>query len=123
MALFDKFRTASSSKGRTEAQSVIESLSEILNTRRGYGSFLDNFGIMDLSDRISRQQIALAVVREVREVISNYEQRITVGEIVEVPQVHPTRMSFSIQCSFGEEKLPLQMVFDSSLSTFELGTS
>ncbi len=123
MALFDKFRTASASKGRTEAHSIIESLSEILNTRRGYGSFLDDFGIMDLSDRISRQQIALAVVREVREVIQNYEQRITVGEIVEIPEVHPTRMSFSIQCSLGNDKMPLQMVFDSSLSTFELGTS
>ncbi len=121
MALLDKFRTGRNGAPLSEAESVIDSLSEVLNTRRGFGSFLPNFGIMDLSDRVSREQIALAVVREVQYCIEAYEPRITVREIKQVPQVHPTRLAFSIECTIGAEKRPLEMVFDAALATFELG--
>lgn len=121
MALLDKFRTNQDSESRSDVESILDNLSEVLNTRRGYGSFLSDFGILDLSDRASREQIALAVVHEVQRCIAAYEPRVTVHEFREVPQVHPTRISFSLVCSIGDENRPLDMVFDTSAASFDLG--
>ncbi len=121
MALLDKFRTNTNSDSRSDIESILDNLSEVLNTRRGYGSFLKDFGILDLSDQASREQIALAVVKEVQRCIEAYEPRVVVHEFKEVPQLHPTRIAFSLVCSIADQDRPLNMVFDTQVSSFDLG--
>ena len=113
MALFSKFSSASRRAGLNPyLASIVENLNNVLNTKRDYGSPLRDFGVRDLSEHRTRDDIALAVMQEVRECIERYEPRVTLEKIALDNDNNPMRLSFTIQCSVRQDEKTLRMVFD-----------
>ncbi|MFO0580128.1 MAG: GPW/gp25 family protein [Polyangia bacterium] len=56
--------------------SVVRNLAHLLNSRRGYGSLLCSFGLVDYLSEPDARGVALAVLREIRDDIEGYEPRL-----------------------------------------------
>lgn len=111
MALFDKF--VSGGRGRTSSKAdILENLKNILNTRRHYGSILEDFGVRSPTEHRSRHSMALAVMREMRENIEAYEPRITVHAVELDEGTAPFRLGFTIRCSLLDEPDVLHISVD-----------
>ncbi|MHC1724556.1 MAG: type VI secretion system baseplate subunit TssE [Syntrophobacteraceae bacterium] len=124
MALFRKFMGRSElPKEELEMTSVIANLNNILNTKKGYGSMLRDFGIRDMNEFISREHIALAVIEEVKTSIEKYEPRVELIKITRIDDDNPLRLSFQIECKLRDTSQSLHMVFDTAYSTINLGAN
>lgn len=101
MAFFDKFRASTRGReSRTEVDSILSNLEHVLNTKRGWGSPLADFGIRNLTEYTSREHVAKAVMDEIKENISRYEQRIRIDSIeIDDSDPSPFWISFTLQCS------------------------
>lgn len=123
MALLKKFmRRADSRADGWEMDSIVSNLNNILNTRKGYGSILSDFGIRDMNEFISREHIALAVIDEVRKSIEKYEPRVELVKITRIEDDNPLRLSFQIDCRLRDTSKSLHMVFDTVYNSINLGS-
>ena len=114
MALFRKLSQTPRKAPDVEAvESIVRNLNQILNTRRGFGSFLTDFGISDLSECSSREVLIVAIRREVELSISRYEPRIRVIAVEAKEGPDRLRLSFVITCAFRDSKRSFDLVFES----------
>jgi len=121
MPLFDKFMYHSGSRSENkDLLSIVENLNNILNTKKGYGSFLAEFGIRDMNEYTSRDDIIHAVMNEVKENIERYEPRVRVMDIVIEQDDNPFALSFKVACMVRESSKSLKMVFDSVFNNFHI---
>ncbi len=124
MAFFGKFvRRTGLRNENEELNGIVSNLNNILNTRKGYGSILRDFGIRDMNEFISREHIALAVIEEVKANIEKYEPRVELVSITRVDDDNPLRLSFQIECRLRETQQSLHMVFDTVYSSVDLGSN
>jgi len=123
VALLHRFRHKRFKQGSLEEElaSIVENLNHILNTRRGYGSFLTDYGISDLSDRTNRDQLQLAVMAEVEECIRRFEPRLLLRKIEPVDAESGLRMAFRLDCDVRSTQKPFRIVFDTLYSSFDVG--
>jgi len=121
MTLFGKFGLADNSKLCDEnLLSIMNNLNNILNSKRGYSSFLPDFGIRDLNEYSSRDFLIPVVIEEVRKCIEQYEPRVKVINIVPVDEKDPLRISFNLECVVLKNTKSLHMVFDSVFNSFRV---
>lgn len=95
-----------------EVNSIIENINNILTTRRGYGFFLQGFGMSDHHHLNSGSDIAAIIIKELKENIENFEPRIEVTEIVNIADDGISRMSFSINCLMRDNNRSLKLFLD-----------
>ena len=121
MALFDKYAD-SSSVGHKERdlQSIVENLNYVLNTKKGYGSFLKDFGIRDMNEYSSRDHLAVAIMEEVKYTIEHYEPRLQLIKISIEDNNDPFRISFKIECRVKDTQQDLFMEFNSAYNNFRI---
>ena len=120
--LLEKFgRHSGQQSENPELKSIISNLNNVLNTRKGYGSVLSDFGIRDMNEFVSRDHIALAVMEEVKANIRKYEPRVELVSIIRVDDKNPLRLSFQIECRVQETRQSLHMVLDTVNSSVNLG--
>lgn len=120
MALF-RGNTAKPAKGRPDdLQKIVEHLNCILNTKKGYGSILSDFGIRDLNEYTSRDVLVKAIMQEVKHNIECYEPRLQIEEITVEENNDPFRISFSIKCFLKDSKKALVMEFNSIYNHFDV---
>jgi type VI secretion system lysozyme-like protein len=121
MALFSKFGDSSSigHKDR-DLLNVIENLNHILNTKKGYGSFLKEYGIRDMNEYSSRDQLAVAIMEEVKYNIEQYETRLQLVNISIEDNRDPFRISFKIECRLKDTQKALFMEFNSVYNDFRI---
>ncbi len=119
MAFFNKF-TGNTSAGREEEdiQSILENLNNVLNTKKGYGSFLEGYGIRDMNEYSSREHLAAAIMDEVTHNIEQYEPRLQLVNISVEDTDDPFRIAFKIECGVKETAQALFMEFDSVYNDF-----
>jgi len=121
MAFFNKFATkAPAVQKSAELTGIVENLNNILNTKRQYGSFLMDFGIRDLNEYTSQDDIALAVIDEVKINIERYEPRVEVLNIRRVEDKSPFHLAFELECVVKENSQSLHMVFDSLFNNIQI---
>lgn len=121
MPFFDKFTSKSTPlQENSELISIIDNLNNILNTKRGYGSFLADFGIRDLNEYTSQDDIAIAVINEVKENIEKYEQRVEIVNITRSEDSNPFHIAFNIECVVRKNARSLHMVFDSVFKSVQI---
>ncbi len=116
--MFDKFR--SEGRKQTRAESVVENLQNILNCKREFGSILKDLGIRSLTEYRSRDEIAAAVMQDVRENIERYEPRLRLKAITLENGDSPFRLSFTVQCELIEGTQVMQVSFDTVFGKFEV---
>jgi type VI secretion system lysozyme-like protein len=123
MAFMEKFgRRSGLQAENSELNSILSNLKNILNTRKGYGSILRDFGIRDMNEYISRDHIALVVIEEVKANIKKYEPRVELVSMTRVDDKNPLRLSFQIECRLQETRQSLRMVLDTVNSAVTLGS-
>jgi type VI secretion system protein len=122
MALLRKFARRPELRAENpELDSIIANLNNILNTRKGYGSILRDFGIRDMNEYLSREHIALALIKEVEENIEKFEPRVQLVKITRTDDENPLRLSFQIECRLRDRPQSLEMVMDTLYNSVSLG--
>ncbi|GMV40032.1 MAG: hypothetical protein AMXMBFR64_17480 [Myxococcales bacterium] len=122
MALFDKFAPAGGPLGRAaEVEGILENLENVLNTKRGWGSPLPDFGIRTLTEYTSREDIARAVMVEIRECIERYEPRLRLEAItVEERERAPFRLSFTLRCALVDGAQLVRVSVNTVFGSFDV---
>jgi type VI secretion system lysozyme-like protein len=102
MGIFEKFsaRDRRSEHG-VAIESVLRNLEHVLNSKRGWGSFLPDYGVSALTEHASRTIIAESVMAELRECITKYEPRLRFDsiELDDREANNPFWISFTLRCS------------------------
>ena len=113
MSFLKRFeRTAHGSANPIEP--VLRNIGHILNAKRGYGSFLDDFGISDLSHCASREALIDILTAQIRETITRFEPRVSVLDVSVSPNERPSQISLVLSCVLKSERASFDLVFDSA---------
>jgi type VI secretion system lysozyme-like protein len=112
MALLRKLVGYKTKPNVDEVSSIIDNLHIILNTKRGYGFFLQNFGLSDYHHLHSGDDIAKMVVREISENIALFEPRLTLVNVKAIKDSNVARLSFRIDCQIRESAYSLKLFLD-----------
>ncbi len=121
MAFLNRFLGGTVAEGDEQAlQTIIDNLNHLLNTKKGFGSFVEGFGIRDMNEYSSREQLAAAIMEEVRSNIENFEPRLEFGSIALEESTDNFRISFKIECRLKESKKALLMEFNPVYNDFKV---
>jgi type VI secretion system lysozyme-like protein len=116
--LLEKLGAGGGRRSVSLIESIVANLTNVLNTKRDFGSPLPDLGIRSLTEYSSRDQIALAVMNDVREAIEKYEPRLILEDIAIAPSDSPFRLSFTIHCSIIDGTKKLAVSFDTVFGSF-----
>jgi type VI secretion system lysozyme-like protein len=103
-----------------DLQKVVANLNWVLNTKRGYGSILTDFGISDLNECTSRDVLILKIMEEVKRNIELYEPRLQLINIAVKDNKDVFRISFDINCILKDTRKALVMEFNSVYNNFNI---
>ena len=103
-----------------DLQNIVANLNRILNTKRGYGSILTDFGISDLNECTSRDVLVLRIMEEVKRNIELYEPRMQLVNIAVKDNNDAFRISFDINCILKDTRKALVMEFNSVYSNINI---
>jgi type VI secretion system protein len=95
-----------------EIISIIDNLNNILNTKRGYGFFLQDFGLSDHHHLSSCEDITEMITREISENIARFEPRIELVKIDTIKDDRLFRISFRIDCVVHDNGCSLKLFLD-----------
>ncbi len=118
MALFKGERTTSGTD--VDLQKIVANLNRVLNTKRGYGSILTDFGISDLNGCTSRDILIVRIMEEVKRNIELYEPRLQLINIAVKDNNDTFRISFDINCILKDTRKALVMEFNSVYNNFNI---
>ena len=102
----------------TELADVIRNLNHILTTKRGYGYFLESFGLTDAAFRTTEESVVV-LTRELRENIRLYEPRV---ELVDIDEEYSDgeRPRLIVSMRVRDRKEKLKLVVDLSDRSFDI---
>jgi type VI secretion system lysozyme-like protein len=120
MALLRKLVDYKTKPNVDEVNSIIDNLHIILNTKRGYGFFLQNFGLSDYHHLNSREDIAKMMVREISENIALFEPRLTLVKVKAIKDSKVARLSFHIDCQIRESAYSLKLFLDPTRKQYQV---
>jgi type VI secretion system lysozyme-like protein len=103
-----------------EIKSIIDNLNNVLNTTRGYGYFLNNFGISDYKYLCTREDVSMAIIAEITENIKLFEPRIVLKQIVSIKDDTLFRLSFRIDCVVRSNAHSLKLFLDPVLDHYQI---
>lgn len=101
----------------SEMDDVIRNLGFILKTKRGYGYFLETFGLTEVGFRTVEQMVT-TMSREIAENIRLYEPRVELIDIDEVYDDDRAGLVVHLRLRGGAEKLKL--VVDLAQRSFDI---
>ncbi len=104
----------------SEFQAIIDNLNNILNTKKDFGFFLDDFGVRDLGEYSSHGNISQEITEEIRKNIEKFERRVEVHKISEVKDSDLFHMSFDIECEVKGSTRSMRMIFDSVFNSVRI---
>ena len=108
-------RKLAGGQGKTEDNqigSIIDNLNHVLNTSRGYGYFLDDFGLSDYKYLGTREDIERAIIAEVSENIQRFEPRVILKRIESIQDGKLFRLAFRIDCMLLNSPRALTLFLD-----------
>ena len=119
MSFFNKFIPSEKKNTSNENhEDIIQNLNNILNTKKHYGSVLDNYGIRDLNEFYDKEGIIKVVISEVFENIKKFEPRIKILNINNKDSKNIFQLAFTIECEIIDTKKSLNMIFDTVFNSF-----
>ncbi len=104
----------------SEFQAIINNLNNILNTKKDFGFFLNDFGIRDLGAYSSHRNITQEIIEEIRKNIEKFERRVNILRISEVKDSDLFHMSFDIECEVKGSARSMRMIFDSVFNSVRI---
>ena len=119
MALLHKLAT-NKNESDDDINSIIENLNNILNTKCGYGFFLQDFGISDYHHLNSGSDITETIIKEISDNIKRFEPRIELLKIVDVTDDKSFQLSFTLECRVQDKVQPLKLFLDPIRDCYEV---
>lgn len=107
MSFFDKFRDQRRSRGPIEE--VVENLTALLSTRRGFGALDERLGLSDFNSAGLGPEPTARIMEEVAENIRLFEPRAELVAIEPLPSRAAGRPRLRIDLRVGERELPLTL--------------
>jgi predicted component of type VI protein secretion system len=113
MALMRKLAGAQqASRRQDDMQSIVDNINNMLSTTRGYGFFLQDFGLSDYRYLSTRDDIAKAIIVEIGEIIELYEPRVVLHRVMDVKDGTLSRLSFQIDFDLRNQPHTLKLFLD-----------
>jgi predicted component of type VI protein secretion system len=117
MSLLNKFRSIVAKKALTEE--IIENICDLLNTKKGYGTFQKDLGIDSYIHPGTDNVLHKKIIEEIEQCITKYENRIQIEEILPLPNPSPFFYSFVIKCKIQRVSHDLRIAFHTQHRSFE----
>lgn len=118
MGILDRFSEGGAKISNLE--SILENLNCILNTKKGFGSLIEEFGVGDYNAFKGRREIVTTLVAEIEENIARYEPRVCIESIKEVDSELSNRLRFEMKCRILNTPKPLFINFDTAYAKVEV---
>ncbi len=117
MSLLNKFRSIIAKKDLTEE--IIENICDLLNTKKGYGTFQSDLGIDSYIHTGTDNILHKKIIEEIERCITKYENRIQIEEITPLDNPNPFFYSFVIKCKIQKVPHALRIAFHTQHRSFE----
>jgi predicted component of type VI protein secretion system len=117
MSLLNKFRSIITKKDLKEE--IVEHICDLLNTKKGYGVYQEDFGIDSYFHIGSDKTINKKIIDDIKRCLEKFEKRIKVQEITAVPSGNIFFLSFLINCKIQNVPHTFQIAFHQHKKTFE----
>jgi len=116
MALFEKFDYGRKRKylSNLPLENIIENINNILNTQKSYGSFLNDFGVLDFRDYQICDEFITRLINEIKNNIETFEPRMKINEITVEKVNKPGQIFLRVVSHVGEQQHIFNIVFDTS---------
>lgn len=118
MGLLDKFRKQ---KGLVNyKKEILENLCDLLNTKRGYGSYPRDLGLDSYIYLGTDKKIILQMVADIKTCFKKYEKRIQEIEVIPIPHESVFFISFDIKCYIDNDPYSLRLSFNHKQNLYNL---
>lgn len=99
---------------------IIANLNNILGTKRGYGFFLEKFGLSDYKHISSHEYVVDLLSSEIKENIELFEPRVKVKKIINNTDTSLTLLSFQLDFEVNKHSYSYKVYLDSVSKSFQV---
>jgi len=117
MSLLNKFRSLVAKKDLTEE--IIENICDLLNTKKGYGTFQRDLGIDSYILTGTDNTLHKKIIEDIEKCLTKFENRIQIIEVIPLPNPNPFFYSFEINCKIQKVSHSLRIAFHHQNRSFE----
>ncbi|MBJ6765243.1 GPW/gp25 family protein [Myxococcaceae bacterium JPH2] len=90
---------------------VIQNIEAVLNTKRGYGFFMHDFGLGGYTEKLGTRELVEALTEEIRAEVAMHEPRLGTVEVKLRGRDSGLWLHFDCDGVFNEERCRLRIVF------------
>lgn len=112
MGLLNRFRKQNTRSHYKDE--VVEHLTDLLNTKREFGSWPKDYGLDSYIYLGSNNKVVLQIISDISTCLEKYEKRLQQVEIVHVPTENSFVRSFIIKCKIENNPCSFHLFFDST---------
>jgi len=98
MAVLRRFGMSTNQIEEARFGFILQDLNNLLNAKRGYAWFDENFGTGDTSHFTDKADITIFLGEEITRCIETYESRLEVTAVSEIESDSLTRVGFLVEC-------------------------
>lgn len=109
MSFLNKFRQTHQKKDFLGT--IREHLADLLNTKRGFGSYPDDLGLDSYVYLGTDQKIIKQIIADIQTCFEKYEKRIHHLEVISMPSGSPFYLSFLIKCKIDNQPCSFHLSF------------
>ena len=120
MALLRKLAGKERLRNACDLENIIDNLNNILNSVRDYDSFLSNFGMSDYRYLNGKENIARAIIEEIKSNIRLYEPRIRVQEVTFIQEIGFSNLTFIIDAVLSDNGKPMKLFLNPVRNHFKV---
>jgi predicted component of type VI protein secretion system len=96
-----------------EIEAILINLKNILNVKKGFGSFLRELGVGDYNAYRSHKATVHTIIEEITQNIALFEPRVQMVSIREIQADSSFRLRFELTCTIVDNPQPIYLIFDS----------
>lgn len=111
MSLLNKFRDKKQTNSPRD--DLIEHLTDLLNTKRGFGSYSKDLGLDSYIYLGSDKKITLQIMQDIKTCFEKYEKRVSEVEVIPRESTSRFLQSFVIRCKINKEAYSFHLDFHS----------
>lgn len=117
MSLLNKFRSLVAKKDLKDE--IIEHICDLLNTKKGFGVYQEDFGIDSYAHVGSDKSINKKIIDDIKRCLEKFEKRIKIEDIEAIPSDNLFFLSFAIKCKIQNTSHTIQIAFHQQKKVFE----
>lgn len=118
MTFLNKFRE-DKKKGDMK-DNILEHLTDLLNTKKYFGCFLNDFGLDSYIYAGSDPKIVCLIAKDIRKSIEKYEKRVKEVEVSAIPNENPFFLSFVIKCKIENKVYSFHLCLNHQNKSYQI---